>query len=105
MAFVRGIHLLAHGDKAEAQRIADDIRQHNRLKVGPNSFYGTGVYAWYEDFLPPNMQHAPQVLFEVDEKDIIPVHRQDGTPRGFFRIPGSIGDYVSVRVIRFANLA
>lgn len=104
MALVRGVHLLAHGNKAEARRIADDIGQHHRLKVGPNSFYGTGVYAWYEGHLPENLQNAPHVLFEVDDKDIVPVRRRDGAPLGFFRIPGPLGDYVSIRVVRFANL-
>jgi hypothetical protein len=37
MALVQGIHILAHGDKAEAGRIAIDIQQHQRLLVGVNS--------------------------------------------------------------------
>ena len=49
MALVQGIHILAHGDKAEAGRIAIDIQQHQRLLVGVNSVYGVGVYAWYRD--------------------------------------------------------
>ncbi len=104
MAIVRGIHILAHGNKAEAGRIAVDIGRYNRLRVGTTSFYGIGVYAWYEEHLPTNLQDWPQVFFEVDASMIEPVLSRHGVSRGFFRIPGSIGDDVSIHVIRFVNL-
>ena len=104
MASVRGVHIIAKGERGEARRIAVDIRQHNRFLIGTNSFFGAGVYAWYEEHLPENLRDAPQVLFEIDDSRIDSVVSRAGVPSGFFRIPGRIGDYVPIRVIRFANL-
>ena len=104
MALVQGIHILAHGDKAEAGRIAIDIQQHQRLLVGVNSVYGVGVYAWYRDYLPSNLHNWPQVLFEIDDSNIVPIRKRDGTALGFFRIPGAIGSYVSIHVLALINL-
>lgn len=47
MALVQGVHMLAHGDKTQARRIAIDIQQNQRLLVGTSSVYGAGAYAWY----------------------------------------------------------
>ena len=56
--------------------------------------------------LPPGLQKEPQVLFTVDDSRIIEVRRRrDGVSRGYFRIPGPIGDYVSITVIAFRNLS
>lgn len=67
--------------------------------------YGAGVYAWYVDKLPERLRKAPQVHFEIDDARIIPITKRDGTKLGFFRIPGSIGDYVeNIDIIRFENL-
>lgn len=104
MALVQGIHLLAHGDQAEARRIALDIRRYQRLLVGTSSMYGAGAYAWYRDCLPRNLQDWPQVLFEIDENVIIEIRTRAGISRGFFRIPGTIGSYVSIHVLGFANV-
>lgn len=104
MALIHGIHCLAHGDKAEARRIAIDIQQHQRLLVGTNSVYGAGAYAWYPAALPPYLCTWPQVIFEIDDHTIVPVCKRDGTPLGFFRIPGFIGSYVSIAVQAFVNL-
>jgi len=104
MALIRGIHCLAHGNKSEARRIADDIQQHQRLLVGHNTWHGAGAYAYYADRLPDNLSDWPQVLFEVDNTQI----RRCTTPRGsgldFFRIPGSIGDYVPIHVLAFLHV-
>jgi hypothetical protein len=105
MARVRLVHVLAHGDKAEARRIAGDIQQYQRLLVGTGTWYGAGVYAWDPDHLPAQLRRAPQVVFEVDESQIIRVCRRDGTWLGFVRIPGQIGDYVRIEVVAFANLS
>ena len=35
---------------------------------------------------------------------IVEVCKRDGTSLGFFRIPGIIGDYVSIQVLTFNNL-
>jgi hypothetical protein len=48
---------------------------------------------------------ADKVIFAIDDKSIVPVCNKDGTPLGFFRIPGSIGSYVSVVVQTFVNLS
>lgn len=104
MASIRGIHVLAHGNKTEARRIAVDISHNNRLYVGTTSFYGAGAYAWYAEFLPENLQDWPQVIFEVDEESIERVLSRQGIPYGFFRIPGNIGEYVSIHVLQFRNL-
>ena len=106
MAFVQGVHILAHGDKAHARIIAMDIQTHQRLLVGPWAVDGAGVYAWHPHLLPPGLQKEPQVLFEVDDSRIVEVRRRsDGVSRGYFRIPGPIGDYVSITVIAFRNLS
>ena len=104
MALVQGIHILAHGDKTEARRIATDIQKHQRLLVGVNSVYGAGAYAWYRDHLPSHLQNWPQVLFEIDDNNMVPIQKRDGTSLGFLRIPGAIGSYVSIHVLAFTNL-
>jgi hypothetical protein len=105
MALVQGIHILAHGNKAEARRIAVDIQQNQRLLIGTNPVYGAGAYAWYPHTMPSYLAMWPQVIFVIDDKSIVPVCKKDGTPLGFFRIPGSIGSYVSVVVQTFVNLS
>ena len=104
MALVDGIHILAHGDKAEAQRIARDIEVYQRLRIGTWSFYGAGAYAYYVDTLPPRLREEPQVLFRVDETRIVAVRTRHSTSMGFFRIPGPVGSYVPVMVIAFRHL-
>ena len=104
MSTVRGIHIIEKGNRTEAQRVVPDIEGNNRLLIGTGSLYGIGAYAWHEDRLPRYLKDRPQVLFEVDSDEIVDVHRRDGTTTGIFRILGDIGDYVSVRVISFANL-
>lgn len=104
MALVQGIHCLAHGNKTEARRIAEDIQQHQRLLVGTYSVYGAGAYAWYAERLPDTLRDWPQVLFDIDDKAIVDICQRDGTSLGFFRIPGTIGDYVSIHVLAFTNL-
>ena len=104
MALIRGIHCLAHGNKGEARRIAEDIQQNQRLLVGTNSIYGAGAYAFYAEHLPRALQDWPQVLFTVEDTMIVDVCKRDGTSLGFFRIPGAIGDYVSIHVLTFNNL-
>jgi hypothetical protein len=104
MALVQGIHILAHGDKSEARRIAEDIQQNQRLLVGSNSTYGAGAYAFYADRLPASLQDWPQILFTVEETMIVDVCKRDGASLGFFRIPGTIGDYVPIQVLTFNNL-
>jgi hypothetical protein len=63
-----------------------------------------GAYAWYEEHFPEHLHDWPQVLFEVEGSRIVPVVTRSGVSLGFFRIPGHVGDYVSIRVIRFINL-
>jgi hypothetical protein len=104
MALVQGIHVLAHGNKVEARRIARDIQQNQRLLVGDKTVYGAGAYAWYPNHMPNYLQNWPQVLFEIDDNAIIGVYRRNGISRGFFRIPGAIGNYVSIHVLAFANV-
>jgi hypothetical protein len=104
MALIQGIHLLAHGDKVEARRIAEDIQRYQRLLVGTNTVYGAGVYAWYANRLSETLQDWPAVLFEIEETEVVPVVTRAGVPRGFFRIPGRIGDYVRIQVLTFTNL-
>ena len=104
MSIVQGIHGLAHGDKTEARRIAEDIQRYQRLLVGTGSARGTGAYAWYTEHLPRNLQDWPQVIFEIDDTVVIPICKRDGTSLGYFRIPGVIGNYVSIHVLAFANL-
>ena len=98
MALIQGIHILAHGSLTRAREIAKDIKENQRLLVGTNTVYGAGAYAWYPDRLPDYWQNSPLVVFEVDDS-IICDH-----PRGFFRIPGHIGDYVSIRFVEFRNV-
>jgi hypothetical protein len=104
MALVEGIHILAHGDKAEARRIAMDIEAYQRLLIGTWSFYGAGVYAYYVATLPPRLREEPQLLFRVDETRIVDVRTRNGTSMGFFRIPGPIGSYVPITVIAFRHM-
>ena len=104
MALMYGIHILAKGGKAEALRIAHDIQQYQRLLVGSNTWYGAGAYAWHPSRLPDNLRNWPHVLFEIDDAVIVDICRHDGTPRGFFRIPGKIGSYVPIVVVEFVNV-
>lgn len=104
MALIHGIHILAHGDKTQARRIAIDIQNNQRLLVGTASVYGAGVYAWYPNTLPRYLSIWPQVLFEIDDTVIMPICKRDGTSMGFFRIPSPIGSYVTIAVQAFVNL-
>lgn len=101
MAIIRGIHILAKGNREEARRIAEDIQRHQRLLVGSNTWYRAGVYAWFEEDLPDRLHSEPQVIFEIDESLIV---RIPTSGKSFFRIPGPIHTYVSIRVVGFANL-
>ena len=104
MALIQGLHILAHGDKVEARMIAQEIEQNQRLLVGINSMDGAGAYAWYQDRIPHTLRDDPQVLFETDDTAIIECCKRNGESLGFFRIPGAIGDYVSIRVLAFTNV-
>jgi len=104
MAYIQGIHVMAHGDRTEARRIAEDIQRNQRLLVGTGAMYGAGAYAYYPERLLATLRDWPQVLFEIDENAIIEICKRDGTSMGFFRIPGTIGDYVGIHVLAFANL-
>jgi hypothetical protein len=105
MAMVQGAHLLAHGNRMEARRIAADIRQHHRLLVGTTTLYGAGVYAWHPHRMPPYVAVGPHVIFEIDEKAVVEIrYRTTGVSRGFFLIPGAIGEYISVHVLAFVNV-
>jgi hypothetical protein len=104
MAIVVGIHVLAHGSKLEARRIAQDIQQHQRLLIGPHAWSGAGAYAWYVDHFPDYLRTEPYVLFEVDDSNTVPIITPKGTALGYFRFPGIIGDYVSIRPIAFINV-
>lgn len=101
---VYGIHILAKGSRSEALRIAPDIQQHQRLLVGPNAWYGAGAYAWYPNWISDNSRNLPHVLFEIDDAMIVDICRHDGSPQGFFRIPGEIDSYVPISVVEFVNV-
>ena len=64
------------------------------------------LYAWYAEELPPYLQEWPQVLFEIDDQRVVPigVALPGGRLRRYFRIPGRIGEYVSITVLGFARL-
>ena len=104
MALVRGIHLLADGSKSRAREIAPDINQYQRLLVGVTTTFGAGVYAWYPSCLPDHLKSWPQVYFEIDDTIIEEVILRDGRSLGFFRMPGNIGNYVTISVIEFRNV-
>jgi hypothetical protein len=104
MALIRGIHIIADGEPERARLIAEDIRQNERLRIGPGAVFGVGAYAWYEERLPNKARTLPQVLFEVDDSDIEDLFSPDGTKRGFFLIPGAMGFYVTIRVIELLNV-
>ncbi len=53
MALVRGVHIIGDGKpETVVRQIAEDIRQNERLLIGPRSAYGGGAYAWHEEHLP-----------------------------------------------------
>jgi hypothetical protein len=104
MALIQGIHILGKTDKGAARRIAIDVQQNQRLLVGPNTMDGAGAYAWYIDRFPEKRRDDPQVLFEIDDTRIIDCCTRNGASLGYFRIPGAIGDYVSIRVLAFTNV-
>lgn len=104
MALVQGIHVLAHGSKVEARLIAVDIQKHRRLLIGPGAWSGAGAYAWYADHLPDSLRSEPQLLFEIEDTHIIPITTPKGLALGYFRIPGVIGEYVSIHPIAFINV-
>ena len=105
MAIIRGVHILAHGQKGLARQIALDVQQNQRLKVGTATVYGAGAYVWHPDRMPKNLRDWPQVVIEIDDgliKDVC--DSKTGESHGFFIIPGPIGSYVNVRVIEFVNI-
>ena len=104
MALVRGIHLLADGSRSRAREITPDITHYQRLLVGPTTTFGAGVYGWHPSCLPEHLKGWPQVRFEVDDAFVEEVILRNGQPLGFFRIPGNIGDYVTINVIEVCNV-
>lgn len=105
MAIIRGVHILAHGQRDLARQIALDIQQNQRLLVGSATVWGAGAYAWHVDRMPPYLLDWPQVIIEIDDSLIKNVcDSKTGLSYGFFLIPGSIGNYVNVRVIEFVNI-
>ena len=104
MALVQGIHILAKGSKTKALEIAPDIQKTQRLFVGSSTWFGAGAYAWHPDCFLESLRHKPQVLFEIDDGAIIDLFHRDGTPWGFFLIPGDIGSYVTIDVVEFINV-
>lgn len=106
MPLVRGVHII--GDRKSKQaiaEIADDIRQNQRLLVGPRGAWGKGAYAWYEQYLPPNLRDRPQVLFEIYDSSITELFAiDDGRKMNYFLIPGEWNLYVNIRVIELRNV-
>jgi len=81
-------------------------RHYQRLLVGENSWGSAGAYAWYAEELPPYLREWPQVLFGIDDQRVVPISVSfpGGRVRRYFRIPGRIGEYVSITVLGFAHL-
>jgi len=105
-SIIKGFHVLAKGNLIEAQKIAKDIYKNQRLLVGSGTFFGSGVYAYFLDNVPKLVKHLPGVVFEISQESIEKIHVPipDKPDFQFFKIPGNIGDFISIKVLGFRNL-
>lgn len=65
VALVRGCHIIAKGNHAQANVVIPQISRKG-LAVGPG-FHGTGAYGFYIDAVPRDQARHPLVVFDVED--------------------------------------
>jgi len=108
---ILGAHLINKGSFDPA--ICQQIQRTGILVVGPNTWYGAGVYAYYADRIPATHRGKATVIFQVQHvnqraeiMDIcLPGHHTMADGRFFLlRVPGvTIGTAIAVTVLGFVN--
>lgn len=107
-----GAHRINHG--GFDANICQQIQQNQGLLVGPTSFYGTGVYAYYADHVPARHRHDPFVVFQVsmrqqmvEVRHILMQGQQQGSfvspGSRFFVLSGAAATVVPVLILGFVN--
>lgn len=66
MALVRGCHVIAKGNHAQALTVIPQILA-NGLLIN-TAFMGTAAWSFYATMVPRNWNQAPLVVFDVDDK-------------------------------------
>jgi len=107
-----GAHRINHGG-FDAQ-VCQQIVANRALLVGPNTFYGAGVYAYYVDHVPSAFRGDPFVIFQVaptqrsmDVRHVVIQGQRSGSLSSpgsrFLVLPGAVGSLVSVVILGFIN--
>lgn len=101
---IRGCHVLAKGNLAEAAKIAPDVIQRG-LFIG-QSMMGTGAWAFYLEMVPRSRASKPMVVFEVDDARVQrkPAPLPNRSDYAVMRILGQPLGYVKVNVLGFKNV-
>lgn len=90
MKKIKAFHILNHGEKKGALKIAKSIKKSSALKIGYGN-YGEGSYAhYYKNINKKAFVNVPMVIFEIDSKkirneklfnfDFIVIEGEDMTP-------------------------
>lgn len=106
---VRGCHLIARGDVAEALRIAPDILQNGLQVRRPRGLsMGMGAWAYQIDLVPEENRVKPLVVFEVSKEYVEEKEwgvLRDGRRYFTLRLGGKLKefDYVPMQILGFLN--
>jgi hypothetical protein len=103
-----GVHLINHGDFDVA--ICRAIQQSQSLRVGPNTMYGAGVYAYYVDRVPIRFPGSPFVVFQplparglIEITEVYLSGMQGKSDSCFFLVRGPVGSMIHMAILGFVN--
>ena len=103
-----GAHLINHGESDT--EVCQSICRTESLIVGPNTYDGAGVYAYFPDRIPLRFQGAPLVVFQarpvramIEVAEIYIPGMSRVSDSLFFVLRGSIGTSIRVSILGFAN--
>ncbi len=99
MSKTEAFHILNHGEKHGALKVAKSIKKTKSLNTG-YGFHGHGAYAhYYENVDKKCFRNFPMVIFCFDRKRTINIKSQ---PFDFIVIEGE--DSVPIEIIEFRNI-
>ncbi|MBM4257963.1 MAG: hypothetical protein FJ147_18985 [Deltaproteobacteria bacterium] len=106
MALIRGCHVIAKGNHAEALEIIPKILAHGLLIH--TARIGTAAYAYYIHMVPAYRRHEPMVVFEVDERYVenkpAPIPHKLPT-YAFMKMYAPGLTYIPIHVLGFVNVS
>jgi hypothetical protein len=105
VALIRGCHVIAKGDQAQASVIIPQIMARGLLLN--TAYMGTAVWAFYITMVPAYQGHKPMVVFDVEERYVTrrpaPIlHKQPNYAYMEMYAPGLT--HIPVQVVGFVNV-